>query len=134
VLFRSVSDVDITALIAFHKASGARATVTAVSPPGRFGVMGLSNDTPIVQSFREKDSADVGLINGGFFVCEPGVIDLVDGDATVWEQEPMNRLVEAGQLAAYRHAGFWQAMDTVRDRQVLEAAYAKGAPWLKHVK
>jgi glucose-1-phosphate cytidylyltransferase len=129
-----VSDVDITALIAFHKASGARATVTAVSPPGRFGVMGLSNDTPIVQSFREKDSADVGLINGGFFVCEPGVIDLVDGDATVWEQEPMNRLVEAGQLAAYRHAGFWQAMDTVRDRQVLEAAYAKGAPWLKHVK
>ena len=129
-----VSDVDISALIAFHKASGVKATVTAVAPPGRFGVMGLSNDTPIVQSFSEKDSADVGLINGGFFVCEPDVIDLVDGDATVWEQEPMNRLVEAGQLAAYRHAGFWQAMDTVRDRQVLEAAYAKGAPWLKHVK
>lgn len=129
-----VSDVDITALIEFHKASGARATVTAVSPPGRFGVMGLSTDNPIVQSFREKDSVDVGLINGGFFVCEPDVIDLVDGDATVWEQEPMNRLVEAGELAAFRHTGFWQAMDTVRDRQVLEAAYAQGAPWLKYVK
>ncbi|MBA3067520.1 MAG: glucose-1-phosphate cytidylyltransferase [Hyphomonas sp.] len=129
-----VSDVDITALVAFHKASGVKATVTAVTPPGRFGVMGLAPDEPIVQSFREKDSVDVGLINGGFFVCEPDVIDLVDGDATVWEQEPMNRLVDAGQLAAYRHHGFWQAMDTVRDRQVLEAIYAKGAPWLKQGK
>ena len=126
--------MDITALVAFHKASGVKATVTAVTPPGRFGVMGLAPDEPIVQSFREKDSVDVGLINGGFFVCEPDVIDLVDGDATVWEQEPMNRLVEAGQLAAYRHHGFWQAMDTVRDRQVLEAIYAKGAPWLKQGK
>ena len=129
-----VSDVDISALIAFHKASGVKATVTAVAPPGRFGVMGLAADNPVVQSFREKDSADVGLINGGFFVCEPDVFDLIDADATVWEQEPMSQLVDAGQLAAYRHAGFWQAMDTVRDRQVLEAAYAKGAPWLKHVK
>ena len=129
-----VSDVDISALIAFHKASGVKATVTAVAPPGRFGVMGLAADNPVVQSFREKDSADVGLINGGFFVCEPDVFDLIDADATVWEQEPMSQLVDAGQLAAYRHAGFWQAMDTVRDRQVLEAAYARGAPWLKHVK
>lgn len=129
-----VSDVDISALIAFHKASGVKATVTAVAPPGRFGVMGLAADNPVVQSFREKDSADVGLINGGFFVCEPDVFDLIDSDATVWEQEPMSQLVAAGQLAAYRHTGFWQAMDTVRDRQVLEAAYARGAPWLKHVK
>lgn len=129
-----VSDVDLTALVAFHKKTGVKATVTAVTPPGRFGVMGLAPDEPIVQSFREKDSVDVGLINGGFFVCEPDVIELVDGDATVWEQEPMNRLVEAGQLAAYRHHGFWQAMDTVRDRQVLEAIYAKGAPWLKQGK
>lgn len=126
-----VSDIDITALIEFHRKSGAKATVTAVSPPGRFGVLGLSSETDRVLAFREKDSVDVGLINGGFFVCEPDVFDLVDGDATVWEQEPMNRLVEAGALAAYRHHGFWQAMDTVRDRQVLEAAYAKGAPWLK---
>lgn len=126
-----VSDVDITALIDFHKASGATATVTAVVPPGRFGVLGLSKETDRVQSFREKDSADVGLINGGFFVCEPGVFDLIEGDATVWEKEPMNRLVERGALAAYRHAGFWQAMDTLRDKQVLEAAYTAGAPWLK---
>jgi glucose-1-phosphate cytidylyltransferase len=126
-----VSDVDITALIAFHRKSGARATVTAVSPPGRFGVLGLSPDTDKVLAFREKDSVDVGLINGGFFVCEPDVFSYVDGDATVWEQEPMNRLVDAGALAAYRHDGFWQAMDSVRDKQVIEAAYAKGAPWLK---
>lgn len=126
-----LSDVDITALIAFHKRAGAKATVTAVAPPGRFGVLGLSAESDRVQSFREKDSADVGLINGGFFVCEPDVIDFVDDDATVWEQEPMRRLVDAGELVAYRHMGFWQSMDTVRDRQVLEAAYAQGAPWLK---
>lgn len=126
-----VSDVDISDLIETHKASGAMATVTAVAPPGRFGVLGLSPETDRVQGFREKDSADVGLINGGFFICEPGVFDLIDGDQTVWEQEPMARLTEMGALAAYRHSGFWQAMDTVRDREVLQAAYAAGAPWLK---
>jgi glucose-1-phosphate cytidylyltransferase len=126
-----VSDVDITKLIAFHKQQKTMATVTAVSPPGRFGVLGFSPDGKKIDAFREKDSVDVGLINGGFFVCEPSVIDLVDDDATVWEQAPMNRLVEMGQLSAYKHHGFWQAMDTVRDRAVLEAAYAKGAPWLK---
>ena len=126
-----VSDVDIAALLEAHKNSGAMATVTAVSPPGRFGVLGLSSETSRVQSFREKDSADVGLINGGFFVCEPGVFDLIDGDDTVWEQAPMRRLVDQGELNAFRHSGFWQSMDTVRDREVLEAAYAKGAPWLK---
>jgi glucose-1-phosphate cytidylyltransferase len=126
-----VSDVDITKLIAFHKSQNTLATVTAVSPPGRFGVLGFSPDGKKIDAFREKDSVDVGLINGGFFVCEPAVIDLVDDDATVWEQAPMNRLVEMGQLSAYKHNGFWQAMDTVRDRAVLEAAHAKGAPWLK---
>lgn len=126
-----VSDVDITELIAFHRAQKRLATVTAVSPPGRFGVLGFDADGATVASFREKSSADVGLINGGYFVCEPAVIDLVADDTTVWEQEPMNRLVEMQQLAAFKHAGFWQSMDTVRDRAVLEAAYAKGAPWIK---
>jgi len=126
-----VCDVDIAKLEAAHKASGAMATVTAVSPPGRFGVLGISPDTSKVTSFREKDSADVGLINGGFFICESGVFDLIDGDDTVWEQTPMRRLVEDDQLNAYHHSGFWQSMDTLRDRQVLEAAYKDGAPWLK---
>jgi glucose-1-phosphate cytidylyltransferase len=127
-----VSDVDLTALMAFHKKQGLLATVTAVSPPGRFGVLGFSEDRNRVDAFREKDSVDVGLINGGFFVCNPKVIDLVDDDTTVWEQAPMNRLVEMNQLAAFKHHGFWQAMDTVRDRAVLEGMWAKGnAPWMK---
>lgn len=125
-----VSDVNIKDLIAFHKSSGAKATVTAVSPPGRFGVLSLSNETNLVQGFREKDAVDVGLINGGFFVCEPDVFDHIDGDDTVWEQAPMRRLVEKNQLAAFRHSGFWQSMDTVRDKEYLEGLYAKGAPWL----
>lgn len=125
-----VSDVNITELIDFHRRSNVWATVTAVSPPGRFGVLSFSEDGAKIDGFREKDSVDVGMINGGFFVCEPQVFDLIDGDATVWEQEPMQRLVEKGQLGAFRHTGFWQPMDTVRDRAVLEAAYAAGAPWL----
>lgn len=127
-----VSDVNITELIEYHKSGGAMATVTAVSPPGRFGVLGLESENPIVQSFREKDSADVGLINGGYFVCNSDVFDLIEGDETVWEQAPMRQLVETGNLAAFRHDGFWQPMDTIRDRQFLEATYAKGAPWLKN--
>lgn len=127
-----VSDVDIEHLKTVHKASGALATVTAVAPPGRFGVLGISPDTARVTSFREKDSADVGLINGGFFICEPSVIDLIEDDETVWEQAPMQSMVERGQLNAYHHSGFWQSMDTLRDKEVLELAYAKGAPWLKN--
>ena len=126
-----VSDVNITELIEFHKSAGVMATVTAVSPPGRFGVLSIEPDTHKVSGFREKDAVDVGLINGGFFVCNSGVFDLVDDDTTVWEQAPMRRLVEMDQLAAYHHSGFWQAMDTVRDREYLETQYAKGAPWLK---
>jgi glucose-1-phosphate cytidylyltransferase len=125
-----VSDVNIPELIAFHKRSGATATLTAVSPPGRFGVLGLNEGEDMVAAFREKDHKDVGLINGGFFVCEPGVFDLIDGDATVWEQEPMHRLVESRKLAAYRHHGFWQAMDTLRDKTVLDRLWESGkAPW-----
>ncbi len=126
-----VSDINITELIAYHRASKVAATVSAVSPPGRFGVLSLSPDSPLVQGFREKDAVDVGLINGGFFVCERDVFGLIDDDATVWEQAPMKRLVERDQLAAYRHSGFWQSMDTVRDKEYLEALWIKGAPWTK---
>jgi glucose-1-phosphate cytidylyltransferase len=125
-----VSDVDITALLAFHKRKGKACTVTSVSPPGRFGVLGLSPSGEDVTAFREKDQKDVGLINGGFFVCEPGVFDVIDDDASVWEQEPMDRLVQAGQLSSYLHRGFWQAMDTLRDKETLEKIYKAGAPWL----
>ncbi len=125
-----LADVDIGALIDHHYAVGAMATVTAVQPPGRFGVLTAGENGRAV-GFREKAAADVGLINGGYFVCDKAVFDLIDDDATVWEQEPMARLVAAGQLAIYRHDGFWQSMDTVRDKHVLEAACAEGAPWLR---
>jgi glucose-1-phosphate cytidylyltransferase len=125
-----VSDVNIDDLVAFHKKEGRLATVTAAPAPGRFGVLGLSESGDEVTHFREKDSRDTGLINAGFFVCEPGVFDLIDDDATVWEQAPMRRLVDQGQLAAFRHFGFWQPMDTLRDKAVLEDAWAKGAPWI----
>lgn len=125
-----VSDVDLTKLIAFHRAKGKMATVTAVAPSGRFGVLRLDPDGQSVAAFREKDQRDTGLINGGFFVCEPGVFDLVDGDATVWEQEPMDRLVGRNELSAYRHDGFWHAMDNVHDRATLEKLWSGGkAPW-----
>jgi glucose-1-phosphate cytidylyltransferase len=125
-----VSDVDITSLIAFHRRKRKPVTVTAVDPPGRFGVLGLSADGESVSAFREKDRRDAGYINGGFFVCEPSIFDLIENDSTVWELEPMQRLAHSDQLAAYVHSGFWQNMDTLRDKAVLEAAYEKGAPWL----
>lgn len=125
-----VSDIDITALIDFHRREGTMATVTAVQQPGRFGALDLDPDSTRVRGFREKSSRDGHLINGGFFVCEPGVIDLVDGDDTVWEQEPLHRLVERGELAVYHHRGFWQNMDTLRDKQVLQKMAESGdAPW-----
>jgi glucose-1-phosphate cytidylyltransferase len=125
-----VSDVNITDLIAFHKKRGLACTVTAVEPPGRFGVLSLDAESDRVMGFREKASQDSALINGGFFVCEPSIFDVIDGDLTVWEQEPMDRLVERGQLAAFRHAGFWQPMDTLRDKMVLEQLWSSGkAPW-----
>ncbi|MBI5162916.1 MAG: glucose-1-phosphate cytidylyltransferase [Magnetospirillum sp.] len=125
-----VADVDIGASIAFHKAHGKLATVTAVPPLGRFGVLHLDGDR--VSDFHEKPMTDGEYINGGFFVLEPGAIETVDGDPTVWEKEPMDRLFKAGELFAYRHHGFWHPMDTLRDRRHLEDLWASGAaPW-KH--
>jgi glucose-1-phosphate cytidylyltransferase len=113
--------------LAFHKEHGRKATITAVAPPGRFGALEFEGD--LVRSFREKPAGDGGLINGGFFVADPSVIDLIDGPSTIWEREPLERLASAGELAAYRHDGFWQAMDTLRDKQYLEELWQAGAPW-----
>ncbi len=125
-----VGDVDITRLLAFHRGQGRKCTVTAVVPPGRFGVLGLDAKGEQVLTFREKDQQDVGMINGGFFVCEPSVLDVIEGDASVWEHTPLDRLVKEGQLSSFRHFGFWQAMDTLRDRTVLERHWESGnAPW-----
>lgn len=122
-----VSDVDITALMAFHKAHGGKASITAVAPPGRFGALDLDENR--VTSFTEKPAGDGGLINGGFFVLDPSVIDLIDAPETIWEREPLERLAADGELHAYHHEGFWQPMDTLRDKQHLEALWQKGAPW-----
>jgi glucose-1-phosphate cytidylyltransferase len=124
-----VSDLDVTALIAYHRERGTLATVTAVQPPGRWGTLELEEGRT-VRGFREKPEGDGGWINGGFFVLEPAAIDTIAGDATIWEREPLETLAAQGQLAAYKHEGFWQAMDTVRDRSVLEEHWATGrAPW-----
>ena len=123
-----LSDVDIGAVIAQHRRERRLATVTAVYPPGRFGAVEL--DGTCVRSFTEKPRGDGALINGGFFVLSPKVIDTIDSDATVWEREPMERLSRAGELGAYVHEGFWQPMDTLRDKGQLEALWQGGrAPW-----
>ena len=122
----SLSDVDLSALLDFHRGQGTLATLTAVQPPGRFGALVLEES--LISSFREKPSGDGGWVNGGFFVLEPGVFDYVEGDATVWEQEPLERLAEDGSLAAYKHRGYWQPMDTLRDKMVLEEQWASGQP------
>ncbi|MGE5548212.1 MAG: glucose-1-phosphate cytidylyltransferase [Solirubrobacterales bacterium] len=123
-----VGDVDISAALAFHKSHGLAATMTTVRPPARFGAVQMDGDR--ITSFMEKHASEGGFINGGFFVLDPSVIDLVDGDATVWESEPLERLAAAGQLAAYRHTGFWQPMDTLREKTQLEEMWAGGkAPW-----
>ena len=124
----AVSTVDIRASIAFHQAHGKAATVTAVAPPGRFGALDL--DGNVVRGFREKPIGDNQLINGGFFVLQPSVIDLIAGDPTPWEAEPMEQLALAGELMAFRHNGFWQPMDTLRDKRFLEDLWTSGkAPW-----
>jgi glucose-1-phosphate cytidylyltransferase len=123
-----LSDVDITAEIAFHRAQGRRATVACVRPPARFGRIVM--DGARVTSFEEKPETESGLINGGFFVLEPGVLDLISGPDVVWENQPMERLASDGQLSAWIHRGFWQPMDTLRDKQVLNALWEGGsAPW-----
>lgn len=123
-----VSDVDIRASIAFHAQHGRMATVTAVAPPGRFGALEISDRE--VRAFREKPRSDGAMINGGFFVLSPRVFDYLADDHTVWEQEPLARLAAEGQLMAFEHHGFWQPMDTLRDKQQLDALWASGrAPW-----
>jgi glucose-1-phosphate cytidylyltransferase len=123
-----VGDVDITSLIAFHRAHGCLATLTAVQPTGRFGALKLEGET--VAAFQEKPQGDGGWINGGFFVLEPRVLDYIAGDSTIWEREPMERLAAEGQMKAFKHEGFWQPMDTLRDKQKLEELWESGqAPW-----
>ena len=123
-----VADVDVSRLVEFHRAHGKVATVTAVQPAGRFGAMALDGDE--VKEFREKPAGDGGWINGGFFVLSPKVRDFLGGDQTVWEQEPLRSLAAEGELAAFKHRGFWQPMDTLRDRNQLEALWSSGrAPW-----
>jgi glucose-1-phosphate cytidylyltransferase len=127
-----VSDVDLTALREFHHRNGTAATLTAVQPPGRFGAFTLADGQTHVEQFREKPRGDAegAWVNGGFFVLEPSVFDHIDGDSTVWERGPMEHLAHSRQLSAYRHIGFWQPMDTLRDRIYLEETWASGkAPW-----
>jgi glucose-1-phosphate cytidylyltransferase len=125
-----VADIDITAQLAFHRAGGKLATVTAVRPPGRFGALAL--DGHQVSSFLEKPQGDGGWINGGFFVLSPRVLDHIEDDQTVWEQAPLQRLAADGQLRAFQHHGFWQPMDTLREKNLLENLWASGrAPWKK---
>jgi glucose-1-phosphate cytidylyltransferase len=125
-----VSDIDISALVDFHRNQETLATLTAVKPPGRFGAFKLSAGNQKIDSFKEKPQGDGAWINGGFFVLEPAVFDYIDGDDTIWEGQPMERLAEEGRLAAYRHTGFWHPMDTLRDKMTLEKLWNDGkAPW-----
>lgn len=126
-----VSDVNIRESIAYHQQQGALATLTAVRQPGRFGVFNLTDSSNLISSFTEKpDSGESPWINGGFFVLEPQVLDYIETDTTVWEKGPLERLAADNQLAAYRHTGFWQPMDTLRDRNMLEEMWAAGkADW-----
>jgi len=124
-----VGDVDITRLTEFHRAHGLIATLTATYPPGRFGAIDIHADQRVT-SFKEKPKGDGGMINGGFFVLSPKVIDIIEGDKTIWERAPLERLAESAQLKAYAHEGFWQPMDTLRDKLHLEELWATGkAPW-----
>jgi glucose-1-phosphate cytidylyltransferase len=124
-----VADINIHELLDHHARSGLHATVTATQPPGRFGALAFGENN-MVAGFQEKPMGDGGWINGGFFVLSPKVLDLIDGDSTVWEEHPMQQLAASGQLSAYKHAGFWQPMDTLRDKNHLENLWQSGhAPW-----
>ncbi len=125
-----LSNVDLTALASFHRSHGLAATVTAVQPSGRYGSLQLSEADERVSGFIEKPQGDGGWINGGFFVIDPCVLERIESDATSWEAEPLRALASEGQLAAYRHIGFWQAMDTLRERNLLDQLWNDGcAPW-----
>ena len=125
-----VSDVNVSELVEYHKQQGTSATLTAVQPPGRFGAIVLEEGQTQIKSFREKPEGDGAWINGGYFVLEPEVIDYIDADETVWEQEPLMKPANKGELSAYRHDGFWQPMDTLRDKNRLETLWQKQqAPW-----
>lgn len=125
-----VSNIDVNDLINFHRSQDVLATMTAVQPPGRFGAFKLDKGQTKVRQFREKVRDDGAWINGGFFVLEPGVMEYIRGDSTVWEREPLERLAHEGQLAAYRHHGFWHPMDTLRDKNVLEDFWqSETPPW-----
>jgi glucose-1-phosphate cytidylyltransferase len=125
-----LADVDISALLGFHRDKGTLATVTAVQPAGRFGALEMDDGGDLVRSFREKPRGDGAWINGGFFVLSPDVGRYIDGDQTVWEQEPLNGLAVDGQLSSFLHRGFWMPMDTLRERNALEQLWTSGdAPW-----
>lgn len=123
-----ISDINITNLVQFHRRQNTKATLTAVFPPGRFGAIDINGNKVI--TFKEKPKGDGGMINGGFFVLSPKVLALLKDDSTVWEQEPLESLAASGDMSAYRHSGFWQPMDTLRDKNYLEELWGSGsAPW-----
>jgi glucose-1-phosphate cytidylyltransferase len=128
-----VCDVDISKLVEFHKKQGTKATLTAVQQPGRFGAFTLGSEDVKVLNFQEKPlTGESPWINGGFFVCEPSVLDLIKDDTTTWEREPLENLASSGNLSAYKHSGFWHPMDTLRDKHYLEDLWKSGkAPWKK---
>lgn len=125
-----LADVDVHALVEAHRRSGRKATVTAVQPPGRFGVLQLDAAGGQVVEFTEKPQGEIGWINGGFFVLEPSALDYIEDDSTIWERGPMEMLANDGELSAFKHVGFWQPCDTLRDKQLLETLWTSGqAPW-----
>jgi len=125
-----VSDIDILKLIDFHKNNKTIATVTAIQPPGRFGTLDITGNK--ITSFKEKPAGDGNWINGGFFVLEPAIFDYIEGDSTIWERTPLEKLAEEKELTAYKHTGFWQPLDTLRDKNYLEELWDSGnAPWKK---
>jgi glucose-1-phosphate cytidylyltransferase len=124
-----VCDVDIGRLLELHKAHGCLATMTAVQPPGRFGHVAIHGTA--IREFTEKPQGDGNWINGGYFVLSPRVLDYIEGDATIWEREPLENLAHDGQLHAYKHTGFWHALDTLRDKTRIENYWEQGAPWKK---
>lgn len=122
-----LADVNIDTLIQFHRAHGKAATLTAIQPPGRYGALNIAGDS--VLDFQEKPAGDGAWVNGGFFILEPSVLDYIEGDLISWESQPLQRLAAENQLAAYHHKGFWQAMDTMRDKNHLEDLWSRNPPW-----